>query len=177
MACLSTIISSYPALAFSGSRITSCPASQAAAVLASSISSYSGKVAVGCASGVDAIIRSSFSQALVFSVSSYLVGSRVTRASFAKRSAGMVSWCKSACGIVVAFPSGPAPAALSPSIQFRGHGSGTWGSVAMALGLGLPVLLCLPAGYQGGVPAPHSIASRFTVLEIQSPGVSWWYAP
>jgi len=94
---------------------------------------FRGSVGVGCASGVDSLVRSAFPSASVFSVSSFLVGGRVCRSSFALRSSALVSWCASSGGLLVAFPLGACPVGVSVSSSFRGCGSGSWGSVALAL--------------------------------------------
>jgi hypothetical protein len=53
-------------------------------------------------------------------------------------------------GLWAAFPASPCPAGLVPSGQssrcFCGTGSGTWASLAFAVGLGLPCLVFLPSG-------------------------------
>ena len=99
-------------------------------------------VAVGCAAGLDAVVRSACPSAVVFSAASFGVG----RASFARRSAALVS----ACSALVVFPSSPCPAGLAPSASasacFCGLGSGSWASAAFAAGLGLPVVV-FPCGF------------------------------
>ena len=75
------------------------------------------------------LVRSAFPSALVFSVSSFLVGGRVCRASFALRSSALVQWCASGSGLLVAFPLGACPVGVAVSASFRGCGSGSWGSV------------------------------------------------
>jgi len=57
-----------------------------------------------------------------------------------------VSWCVSGGGLLVAFPLGACPSGVAVSSSFRGCGSGTWGSVALALGLGGSVLVVSPSG-------------------------------
>ena len=99
-------------------------------------------VAVGCAAGLDAVVRSACPSAVVFSAASFGVG----RSSFARRSAALVS----ACSALVVFPSSPCPAGLAPSPSasacFCGLGSGSWASAAFAAGLGLPVVV-FPCGF------------------------------
>jgi hypothetical protein len=77
--------------------------------------------------------------------------------------------------LLVAFPQGSAPVQLSPSVSFRGFGSGTWGSVALALGLGMAVLVVLPSSV-ASFPAPASVASRFVWVGVAPCGGSLWLA-
>lgn len=106
-------------------------------------------VLVGCASGIDKVIRSSIPSALVFSAASYPASS--VRASFALRSIAFIkALAVSPAPVLLAFPSGICPAGLSPASDslncFNGSGSGTWASVCYAAGLGVPVFVFMPAG-------------------------------
>ena len=151
-------VSSFPCVASSGSRVAGSSAVASCRAFLPLFSSFSGAVAVGCASGVDSLVRSAFPSASVFSVSSFLVGGRVARASFARRSSALVSWCVGSGGLLVAFPLGACPSGVRPSSCFSGRGSGSWGSVALAVGLGGSVLVVAPAGASAawlGALAPH----------------------
>lgn len=178
---LSALVFSYPALAFSGSRHASSAAAASAAAFLPFVSGFSSPVGVGCAKGVDSLVRAQFSSAQVFSVSSFLVGGRVSRASFALRSAALVHWVASAGlstgasagGLLVVFPSTVCPAGVAPSASFRGCGSGSWGSAALAVGLGVPVLLFVPAALGVSFPASPALASKFRLLGSCFGG-SWW---
>ena len=133
---------------FSGSRSPSPAASAALAALLPSVPSDV-RVSVGCARGVDTVVRSAFARRpslLVFSVASGRFGTG--RSAFARRSSRCVlSVAASSRGLLVALPSSPVPpAVVAPSRSFRGGSSGTWGSVAFALGRGRRVLLWLPSG-------------------------------
>lgn len=97
-------------------------------------------VATGCAKGLDSIVREICPEAVVFSVSS--VGFR-GRGAFAARSSQLI---KSSCKLV-AFVSAPCPSRCVPSRSFRGFGSGTWGSVSLAVGLGIPVVVFCPGSF------------------------------
>ena len=117
-------------------------------------------VAVGCASGADAFVRRACSSAIVFSASSFGFG----RAAFARRSSAFVSAVASSgagCGLV-AFVSSPCPAALLPSSRasrcFAGFGSGSWASVAFAVGLGVPIVVfpCVGSGVSASSVLPAS---------------------
>ena len=171
MVSLSSFVCSFPSVAFSGSRVSGSSASVSCGAFLPVLASFSGAVAVGCASGVDLCVRSAFPSASVFSVSSFLVGGRVCRASFARRSSALVQWCASAGGLLVAFPLGACPSAVAPSVSFGGCGSGSWGSVALAVGLGCSVLVVLPSG---AFPAPSALASRFRFVGVAPCGGSLW---
>jgi len=87
---------------------------------------------------------------------------------------------------LVAFVASPCPLDVAPSSRFAGFGSGSWGAVALAVGLGLPVVVfpvcgagpaALP-GWWGGhwVPVASSglwaSAFRFVPLSASSPSRS-----
>jgi hypothetical protein len=77
------------------------------------------------------------------------------------RSVACVRACAAARGVWCAFPAQACPTGLRPSVQasacFAGFGSGTWASLALALGLGLPAVVFLPAGVQA--PAGWGLAA------------------
>lgn len=174
MVTLSSFISSFPSLAFSGSRHSGSSAAVSCSAFLPVIGSFSGSVGVGCAYGVDSLVRSAFPSASVFRVQPPL-----SRAAFAARSARLVRWVASSSGLLVVFPVGAAPARLVPSASFRGYGSGSWGSAAMALGLGVPVLVVLPASVcpvGSAFPAPPAVASRFSFKGVAPCGGSLWLA-
>ncbi len=110
-------------------------------------------VVTGCASGVDACARALCPSARVLRVSAFggIPAARsvaVVRAVAAGAGPGGALW--------LAFPAGPCPSgrvrgrALAPSRSasacFAGYGSGTWASLALAVGLGVPALAFLPPG-------------------------------
>ena len=144
-------LSSASAVGFSGSRsvVPSCfPAVVAAVPTGAS-------VFVGCARGVDSAARVAFPGARVFAASSFGVG----RGSFAARSVAFVRALLSAGGLLLSFPSSACPVGLVPSASssrcFCGAGSGSWASLAFAVGLGVPCLVFSPAG----VPASWGLSS------------------
>ena len=152
---------------FSGSRAPGAAASAALAALLPCVPSGV-RVSVGCARGVDSLVRGFFRSSpslLVFSVASGRFG--VGRAAFARRSSRCVR--SVACGgrgLLVCLPSSAVPpAVVVPSRSFRGGGSGSWGSAALALGCGRRVLLWLPSGCR---PPAWSGASW------SSAGSGWW---
>ena len=144
---LPTIFSRFSAFGFSGSR-SGLPSFGAASRVVSLVSE-SAAVFIGCAPGVDEFFRSSFPSASVFSASSFGSG----RGAFAARSVAVVRAVASAGGLWVCFPSSACPAGLLPSASssraFSGSGSGSWASLAFALGSGVPSLVFL-----GSLPCP-----------------------
>ncbi len=109
-------------------------------------------VVTGCMSGIDQVARGAPS-ALVFRASSYGRG----RGSFARRSTAVVQhvhrsgWAGGGPGALwVSAPGRACPQGLAPSPHssacFAGYGSGSWASLALALGLGIPALVWLPSG-------------------------------
>jgi len=182
MVSISSFVRSFSSVAFSGSRRSGSVAASSCEAFLPALASYSGSVGVGCASGVDALIRSAFPSASVFRVQRPL-----SRAAFAARSARMVHWVASGSGLLIAFPLGGCPSAVRPSASFHGYGSGTWGSVALALGLrqaqpgslGCSVLVVLSASVcppvsGAALPAPAAVATRFTCLGAAPCGGSLW---
>ena len=154
-------------LGFSGSR-SPCPAAAAAlSDLLPLISPYS-RISVGCADGIDRLVRDFFSGSpslLVFSVASGRFGSG--RSAFARRSVACIrSIAAGDRGLLVALPSSPAcPAGVLPARRFFGAGSGTWGSAAFALGSGRRLLLWLP-----GSAAPPAWAG----VDWERWEACWW---
>ena len=126
---------------FSGSRSLPASFGGLAGALVSSVIASGRGVAVGCAPGLDAMVRSVCPGAQVFRVS----GSG--RGDFAARSVACVqAVAASGAGAGwVSFPGLRCPAGLIPSSVasrcFCGSGSGSWASAALAAGLGLPVVV------------------------------------
>jgi hypothetical protein len=120
---------------FSGSR------SVVPEFLASLFPLVSGEVFVGCAAGVDAVVRGAFPAARVFRVS----GSG--RWAFVARSVSFVRSLSAAGGVLFSFPSGACPAGVVPASRWVSGSSpsGSWSSLALALGLGVPCLVWLPS--------------------------------
>ena len=159
-------------MAFSGSRVASSSASSSCRSFLPVLGGFRGSVGVGCALGVDSVVRSAFPSAVVFSVSSFLVGGRVARSSFALRSSALVSWVVSRGGLLVAFPLGGCPVGVVVSSRFGGCGSGSWGSVALAVGSGCSVLVVSPAGVSSAWFG--SLASSFRCVGVAPCGGSLW---
>jgi hypothetical protein len=175
MSPLPSLLAAAPAVAFSGGRSLP-PASVAALRLAAAAVPPSASVLVGCAAGADAVARSLFPAASVFAVSSGRWG--VGRSAFARRSAAVVAATVAAGGWWLSFPRSACPVGLlpspSPSRCFSGFGSGSWASLALAVGSALPCLVFLPPGVAapvgwglsplggvGGWPVPPLPSSHF----------------
>jgi len=138
---MSFVFESFPVFGFSGSR-SIVPA--VCGVLAGRVP-VGARVSVGCADGVDGFFRGAFPAAEVFSVG--FSG----RGGFAARSAACVSAVGCAGGLWVSFPSGACPAGLAPCSRWApAAGSGSWGSLALAVGSGVPSLVFAPAGVPSG---------------------------
>lgn len=152
------LISASPVVVFSGSR---SPSEQSAAVVRWVARQCKVPSAVGCARGVDAVVRQCLTSAVVFSATSQ------RPAALARRSASCVEHVASGAGLWCFFPSSGCPSGLLPSSRssacFCGSGSGTWASAAFAAGLGLPCLCWLPSGVK-----PPSWG--FSEL-----GCGWWF--
>lgn len=161
---VSSVLSSASLVGFSGSR------SSVPSVCGTVASLVSCPVAVGCARGVDSFFRGAFPSARVFSVSSFGAG----RGAFAARSAAFVRALSVGGGVLVSFPSSACPAGLLPSVSasraFCGSGSGSWASLAFAVGSGVPCFVFAPFG----VPAGWGFASlgggwfSFTPVAVQA---------
>lgn len=141
------LISSAQCVGFSGSRNPGGTIPPEVLLGAIAAVSPSASVFVGCAKGVDAVVRRTFgSRCQVFSVASGKWGSG--RGAFAARSTACVKAVAAAGGMWVSFPSSACPAGLLPSASsckcFSGSGSGSWASLAYALGSGVPCLVFLP---------------------------------
>lgn len=161
---VSELLSSAPAVGFSGSR------SVVPAACAEVVPAVCSPVLVGCARGVDAAFRAAFPSARVFSASSFGSG----RGSFAGRSSAFVRALHLSGGVLVSFPSpGSFPSGLVPSPSssrcFSGLGSGSWASLALAVGLGVPCAVFLPPGEP--VPAGFSVPSVWCARSV---GGGWW---
>jgi hypothetical protein len=148
------LVAGAGAVGFSGSRSV-VPACLSAVCGAVSPSAF---VAVGCARGVDCAVRSLVVGASVFSASSFAASSWAGR--LVARSAAVVAACVAAGSgraggsLFVVFPSSACPSGLVPSASvsrcFRGLGSGSWASAALAAGSGASVLVFSPFGVPSG---------------------------
>ena len=141
------LVSSAVCVGFSGSRSPS-PASLAALCVVAKSVSASAKVVIGCANGIDSEAKKLFPNAKVLSVESGVFGKG--KSAFARRSVACVNEVKKFDGIWISFPNKSCPIGMNPSSCsskcFSGSGSGSWASLALAVGCGLPCLVWLPAG-------------------------------
>jgi hypothetical protein len=161
--CVLALVSGFSAVGFSGSR-SLLPCSVVALRRVAGFVAPGASVFVGCAAGADAVARSLFPAASVLSASAFGQG----RGSFAARSTACVRSVASAGGCWLAFPCSPCPPGLvpssSPSRCFGGFGSGSWSSLALAVGLGVPCLVFLPP-----------LISVPTGWPLVSVGGGWWF--
>lgn len=167
---LSGLLRGVRSVGFSGSRSPSSAAVSALrSVLAGVSALRSCRVSVGCARGVDSVVRSAFvgcRSLLVFSASAPRFARAGAVGALALRSAACVrSVSPGRRGLLLVLPSGPCPSAVRPGRSFRGGGSGSWGSAALAVGLGRRVVVWLPAGV-----APPAWAG----FSWSCVGSGWW---
>jgi hypothetical protein len=153
-------VAQFPTVGFSGSRSLGGQPLRCAQWLARGCSPE--LVVVGCAQGADRVFRERFAgRAQVISADA----SR-GRGGFAARSAAVVQAVAANGGCWVAFPSGECPDMLSPSSRVRdcfcGSGSGSWASLALVVGRGVPCLIYLADGIQ----PPY--------WGFESLGCGWW---
>jgi len=144
---IAKIFSNYRVFGFSGAR-SSVPKGCTQVI---ELVPQDSQVFVGCANGVDAYFRKVFPNAEVSRASDF----GRDKSSFALRSAHVIKSVKCRNGLWVSFPDSQCPASLLPSKEkgrcFCGTGSGTWASLAYALGLGLPCLV-----YLGNIQCPKN---------------------
>jgi hypothetical protein len=152
------IIQSHAQIGFSGSRHSIDPQ---AGELAAAAVPVGAEVVVGCAAGVDAFFRSRFPAARVLRVDPVL-----GRAGFARRSIACVEAVSG--GLWVSFPACACPSGLLPSASsgrcFSGSGSGSWASLAYAIGRGGAALV-----YLGSVPTPGG----WGLVRVPN-AIGWW---
>jgi hypothetical protein len=161
------MFSGVSSVGFSGSR---APSSAAVAALRAALRAVpaGASVAVGCAQGVDAVVRGHFAGGKRLSVFAVASGQWGTgRAAFARRSSACaLAVAPGPSGLLVALPSSPVPpAGVVPKRSFSGCGSGTWGTVAFSLGHGRRVAVWL--GSAASAPCWPGVA-------WQALGGGWW---
>lgn len=135
------MFSGFSSVGFSGSRSLSGAPFALCRALSSSAAGAGLSVLVGCAAGADRAARLGAPSAVVFRV----VGSG--RSAFVSRSCRFVRALSVAPSpVLVSFPGCSCPAGLRPAASWVSCGSGSWSSAALAVGLGVPLVLFLPAG-------------------------------
>lgn len=160
-------------IGFSGSRAPSIASARALQLVLAALPSDI-SVVVGCASGIDALVRSACPTARVFRATDYGIG----RGALAARSIACVRAVAAASGVWVSLPDAACPAGLRPSAAasacFAGYGSGSWASLALALGLSVPCFVFLPSGI--AVPPGWPLAALATPFSggwyVSIPGTS-----
>jgi hypothetical protein len=136
--------SDYTHIAFSGSR-EGCPESLIESI-ATKIPPNT-QILVGCARGVDAQVRAIYPDAKVYRATDYKA--ETYPAKLAMRSSAMVADIHAAGGCLIAVPMKPCPPKVKPCTTWRSSaGSGTWGTIALAAGLGVPTAVWLPESIQ-----------------------------
>lgn len=157
---------------FSGSRVPS-PVSLTALNWLCDLVPSGAAVMVGCARGIDQAARQFFPTAQVFWATDYGTG----RGSFAVRSITCVKSVAAAGGLWAAFPSNPCPVGLMPSSTsskcFCGKGSGTWASLALAVGLGVTCLVFIPRTIT--VPTGWQLQSTVPTGWELHPSIGGWF--
>lgn len=156
---VTTLVSSAPAVGLSGSRsVVPVPLS----VVETLAFLCPPAVAIGCARGVDAAFRRAAPWSTVFRARGR------ERYQFVLRSVECVEWVEERGGLWVSFPSSPCPVGVLPSpcsrACFSGGGSGSWASLALALGRGVPCAVFL-----GSLPCPAGFG-------LSSVGDGWFVA-
>lgn len=133
-------LADYPAIAWSGCREV-VPEAQMRQAFGRV--NPQAKILVGCANGVDKVVRDHCpsDRTQIFWARDY--GQPVV-AALTRRSQAMVDAAIAQGGVLVAFPSKPFPMQVEPRSRWIGGHGGTWGTVLYALGNGLPVLLWSP---------------------------------
>lgn len=105
---------------------------------------------VGDARGVD-LVFASVPGAQVFKASGRYPSALV------QRSTKLVKAIAAAGGCLLAFPAAGCPAQVRPSRRFEGYGSGSWGTIALAIFYRVPVLVYWPDfTTQMYTPAPYT---------------------
>lgn len=149
---LQLIFENYLVFGFSGARSPNGKLPPKVLSLAADAVPVGARVMVGCQRGVDAFFRQCFPKAEVFAVASGKWGSG--KSAYAGRSIACVESVADNCGLWVSFPASECPPGLLPSPKSRqcfcGSGSGTWASLAYALGCGVACVIYSPFGIPAG---------------------------
>lgn len=146
-ASLASVLYPFRFFTFSGSR--SCPVALGSAVAVASLLTLGSSVLAGCTQGVEQLA---------------LVSAQARGLSVFK----LGLWFHGHGALFCSFPSGACPSSVHPSSVAShcfGGGSGSWASLAFAVGCGAACLVVLPAG----VSAPLWLSSRAS----SSQGGAW----
>jgi len=165
-ASVAALLASAAAVGFSGSR---APTRASVAAARAAVAVAARPILVGDQRGIDTVVQSACAGAQVFHAASRQPGH------LAARSIAVVRTCAVLGGAWAAFPATACPAGLRPSSSssacFSGLGSGTWSSLAFAIGLGVVVAIFLPPVAAGLAPVlpPASWG-------LVAAGAGWWVA-
>ena len=135
----------------------------------------SASVITGCMSGIDQVARQLAPSALVLRAASFGRG----RGRFARRSTAVVRRVAASgpSALWVSAPGRACPAGLVPSASssacFAGFGSGSWASLALALGLGVRALVWLPLAGPCARPVAPPAAWGLSLVCAGRAG-AWW---
>lgn len=136
----------YKTIAFTGGRTQHPDRSALITDIATKARKEGATILVGCATGADDAVRRAAPQAHIISVKDFLY-IPTAKGRLAARSAALVQALvkQKQHATLIAFPSEPCPPGLKISrYPFKGHGSGTWATVALALSYALPVFVFPP---------------------------------
>lgn len=148
MKSVKEIIDSYPSVAITGTR-HSTVVPPIAYDIADHLATRKTPIFVGDAKGIDSVFISRVQDKHTF----YAKSKKAVH--LVQRSTLMIKTAATHGSILVAFPASHCPAQIVPSRRFEGHGSGSWGSIALAIFYRMPVLVYYP-DYSPGTytPAP-----------------------
>lgn len=134
------IAEQYNSIAFSGGRKLLTPTKEVAESFAYAVEPI--KALVGCASGADLVFRKAFPNAEVFNANR-----AEGKKAFALRSIEVIDAAITEQALIVSFPGRACPDGLAPSPNsskcFCGKGSGSWATLAYAIGKGMDCLVYL----------------------------------
>jgi hypothetical protein len=137
-------IADFDYVGFSGSRHGATAAIVEAALLKAHSSGAT--ICVGCATGVDEKVRQwvgDNARLKVFRASEYPGINYAQK--LANRSAALVQFLHTNNGCLVAFPMNACPNGVVPCQRWKSaKGSGTWGTISLAVGMGVTTMLWLP---------------------------------
>ncbi|MFM7560736.1 hypothetical protein [Cylindrospermopsis raciborskii] len=154
---LDIIVNSSKVIGFSGSRQPKAQEIKALLYIIQKVPKNA-QICVGCAHGIDNLVINHFPHATVFKASDYQLH---IKAALASRSTACVKAVPSSPhGLVIGIPSGSCPPEVKPSRSFSGYGSGSWGTIAISIGLEKRVCLF----------SPHP--PKWVGQEIEE---NWWY--
>ncbi len=133
MKSVKELIQNYPCVGVTGTRYPSLVPEVCALVRADLVRSAV-PVIVGDALGVDSVF-STVPGAWIFKAKGHKSSALV------QRSTNLVKAIAASGGCLLAFPAARCPVQVLPSRRFEGHGSGSWGTIALAIFYRVPVLV------------------------------------